>query len=52
MERTFYDQHGQVVAYTQDGQHIYTYPGEPVAYLFEDKVYHYNGVCLGRIHEG
>lgn len=52
MELIFYDQSGKPVAYTDDGEHIYTYDGDPVAYLSGDSVYGYNGRHLGWLMNG
>jgi hypothetical protein len=36
MPRPFHNQFGVPVAYTDDDEHIYTFPGQPVAYLFNE----------------
>jgi hypothetical protein len=49
---TFYDQHGKPTAYTEDHEHIFTFSGEPVAYLYDESVYSYTGKHLGRFTDG
>jgi hypothetical protein len=50
---TFYDCHGQAVAYVdEDGQSVYTYGGEPVAWLDGKSMYSYSGSYLGWIQDG
>ena len=51
-EIDFYDQTGRPVAYTQDGIHIYTFLGKPVAYLHGDSVYSFSGNHLGWFEDG
>lgn len=51
-EIDFYDRNGEAVAYTQDGTHIYTFLGEPVAYLDGDSVYSFTGDHLGWFENG
>ncbi|HCP31946.1 TPA: hypothetical protein DIT45_01645 [Candidatus Acetothermia bacterium] len=51
-EIDFYDHSGSSVAYTQDGIHIYTFSGEPVAYLDGDSVYSFSGEHLGWFEDG
>lgn len=48
----FYDKTGCPVAYTQDGIHIYTFAGQPVAYLDGESVYSFSGRHLGWLDEG
>lgn len=43
MSLDFYNQHGEAVAYTDDGTHIYSWSGEPVAYLSGSHVYSFEG---------
>ena len=40
---TFYDINGRAVAYRDDGESIYLFTGEPVAYIYGNLVYTYNG---------
>ena len=49
---TFYDSTGRAIAYTEDGEYIYLFSGEPVAYLFGELVYSYSGKQLGRFKNG
>ena len=49
---TFYDSSGKAIAYSEDNENIYLYSGEPVAYLYNDIVYSYNGKQLGRFENG
>lgn len=49
---TFYDSNGRAVAYTEDNENIYLYNGSPVAYLYGDLVYSFNGRQLGRFENG
>lgn len=48
----FYDSKGRAVAYTEDNENIYLFNGEPVAYIYKDLVYNYNGIHLGRFEKG
>ena len=52
MSLAFYDNAGRPVAYTSDGEHIYTYAGLPVAYLSSGSVYDYGGRHLGHFEDG
>jgi hypothetical protein len=47
MELTFYDRNGQPYCYTIDGQHLFTFDGMPVAYLYDESVYSFDGIHLG-----
>ncbi|WP_182103770.1 4-fold beta flower protein [Niallia taxi] len=51
-EIVFYNKNGTAIAYSQDGQHIYTFTGKPVAYLYDVSVYSYSGKHLGRYENG
>ena len=51
-EIDFYDHDGQPIAYTQDRVHIYTFSGDPVAYLDGDSVYSFSGKHLGWFVDG
>ena len=51
-EIDFYDRSGSPVAYTQDGTHIYTFKGEPVAYFHVESVYSFSGSHLGWFEDG
>lgn len=51
-EIDFYDHRGSPVAYTQDGKHIYTFSGCPVAYFSGSSVYSFSGTHLGTFEDG
>ena len=48
----FYDERGCPVAYTEDGTHIFTFGGRPVAYLDGESVYSFSGTHLGWFEDG
>ena len=52
MSLDFYDSKGNPIAYTDDGEHIYTFAGKPVGYLHEGSVYSFSGRHLGRFNNG
>ncbi|AVH39711.1 hypothetical protein AL532_27080 [Pseudomonas monteilii] len=52
MSLNFYDRAGAPIAYTDDGEHIFTISGRPVAYLYGGSVYSYQGRHLGVMAEG
>jgi len=53
MVMTFYDSHGKAIAYLHDdGIHIYLFNGRPVAYLYGDAVYGFNGHQFGWFEDG
>lgn len=50
---TFYDRNGNPTAYvSDDGESVYLFSGEPVAWLSEDALYSYPGRYLGWIQDG
>lgn len=50
---TFYDSHGKPLAYLDnDRSHIFLFNGKPVAYLYANTVYGYNGRQLGWFENG
>lgn len=49
---TFYSREGAPIAYTEDNETIYLFTGEPVAYLYEDAVYSFNGKQLEWFENG
>ena len=48
----FYDSTGKATAYTEDGETIYLFTGEPVAYFYGDLIYNFRGKQLGRYKNG
>lgn len=52
MDLTLYDSKGRPTAYLEDGAHIYTFPGVPVAYVHEGSVYSLEGRHLGWFAKG
>ena len=48
-EICFIDAGNQLVGYTDDGQNLFQYDGQPLGYVFEDSVYSYSGKHLGWI---
>ena len=48
----FYNEHGKAIAFSDDNEHIYLFSGQPVAYIFEDAVYNFNGKQLGWLERG
>ena len=47
-----YDNNGIPTAYSEDGEHIYLFNGQPVAYFYENTVYGYNGHQFGWFENG
>lgn len=47
MELTFYNKNGQPCCYCQDDEHLYTFGGQPVAYLHDESVYSFSGRHVG-----
>jgi hypothetical protein len=52
MEPTFYDQNGSPIAYTADGETIFLFEGEPVAYIHGNSVYSFHGTHIGWFENG
>ena len=52
MTTDFYDKSGAPVAYCEDGEHIYMFSGQPVAFLNEDTVYSFSGKHIGWFEDG
>lgn len=52
MSLDFYDKSGMPIAYSDDGEHIYTFGGEPVGYLSDGSLYAFSGKHLGRFENG
>lgn len=52
MEADFYDRNGRPVAYSNDGKHIFSFSGMPLAYIDQNSVYSYQGQHLGWFDDG
>ncbi|WMT92794.1 4-fold beta flower protein [Pelagibacterium sp. H642] len=52
MALDFYDRHGQPRLYSDDGEHLFDWAGNPIAYLKDGHIYGYNGAHLGWLHDG
>lgn len=52
MSLDFYDGEGNPVAYSDDGQHVFSFSGRPVAYLSQNSVYSFTGAHLGWFEGG
>ncbi len=52
MKIFFYNKRGRSVAFSEDGEHIYLFTGEPVAYLEGSSIYTFNGKHLGWFDNG
>lgn len=52
MAMDFYDSHGRPFAYCEDGETIYTFSGQPIAYLNGDSIYAFSGAHLGFFESG
>lgn len=48
----FFGGDGHAVCYSPDGEHLYLWSGEPVAYVTDEKVYSFNGRLLGWFTNG
>lgn len=48
----FYSKSGKPIAYTDDGEHIYTFSGKPVAYLDGHAVHSFSGQHIGWFEDG
>jgi hypothetical protein len=47
MELTFFNRNGQPYCYCQDGEHLYTFGGKPIAYIHGESIYSFSGRHLG-----
>lgn len=47
-----YDRSGMPTAYTEDLDNIFLFSGQPVAYLFKNMIYGFNGKHLGWFENG
>lgn len=52
MSLDFYDRNGRPYAYSDDGEHIFTFNGKPVAYICEDSIYRFDGQHVGYFESG
>lgn len=52
MSLDFYNQHGEAVAYTDDGTHIYSWSGQPLAYISSNNIYSFAGKFRGWFEDG
>jgi hypothetical protein len=48
----FYDKNGSPRIYTDDGEHLFTFDGKPVAYIHEGMIYDFGGHHLGWLDDG
>lgn len=48
----FYNRKGKPIAYLDDGVHIFLFNGRPVAHLYENAVYCFNGEHVGWFENG
>lgn len=46
------DRHGRSVAYSPDGEHIYTWAGRPIAFLVDNRVHAFSGRFIGWFEDG
>jgi 4-fold beta flower protein len=52
MALDFFNRNGEAIAYTDDGTHIYSWGGKPLAYIADDKIYSFAGQFRGWFNEG
>jgi hypothetical protein len=52
MSLAFYDRNGRPYAYSDDGEHIFTFGGRPVGYLANGSIYRFDGRHVGRFESG
>lgn len=52
MSLDFYNEHGEAAAYTDDGTHIYSWAGKPLAYLSGGHVYSFEGQFKAWFEDG
>jgi hypothetical protein len=48
----FFDRNGAAVCYSLDDEHFFLWSGEPVGYLYDEKVYSFGGSFLGWFEDG
>lgn len=52
MNIVLYDYQGTAIAYSEDGEHLYTFAGRPVGYFKDASLYAFSGAHLGRLENG
>ncbi len=52
MALDFYDSHGRLYAYSDDGEAIFTFDGRPIAHIDSDSIYSFSGAHLGFFESG
>lgn len=52
MEMTFFDSNGKPIAYTEDGEHVFLFSGQPVAFISENSIYAFSGKHIGFLDKG
>lgn len=50
--KTFYNEFGKPIAYSDNDIIVFSFPGEPLAYIFDDKIYSFDGKQLGWFLDG
>jgi len=49
---TFYNRNGNPLCYCDDNEHIYTFNGEPIGYIYKNSLYNYVGNHIGWFENG
>jgi hypothetical protein len=52
MSLDFFDSNGQPYAYSDDGETIFTFTGQPIAHIAGDSIYSFSGAHLGFFEAG
>jgi hypothetical protein len=52
MSLDFYDRNGRPYAYSDDGEHIYTFGGKPIGYIDGGSIYRFDGQHVGYFNSG
>lgn len=47
MLRIFYNRNGEPTCYTEDGEHIFSFRGDPLGYIYGELIYTYSGNHIG-----
>jgi hypothetical protein len=47
-----YDRHGDAIAYIERDRSIFSFGGDPLGYLVDEKIYSYGGQFLGWLENG